>query len=166
MLAQSTKRRTRTHDIAAPTTRSQHVMQLHAISNLRFVPSYLTGGKPSSENGSHAHGLIFKARIYIMLPSFPFCLWIGKRYFTSRYRVSERLTAASTTKRWQSAEMAPNALMRRPDGSCFLACRHTSHDQCRLVSRASQKSGPTKNREKVSASASQCEKMKRDCGRP
>ena len=80
-------------------------------------------------------------------------------------RASERLTATST-KRWQSAEMAPNALMRRPDGSCFLACRHTSHDQCRLVSRASQKSGPTKNREKASASASQCEKMKRDCGRP
>lgn len=157
-IMQSTKGRTRTHDIAG-----QPPDPLNTSCNFKSNlchPSYLTGGKPSSENGSHAHGCIIQSKDVVCRNlcswSFSFCLWIGKQYFTSRYRVSERLTATST-KRWQSAEMAPNALMRRPDGSCFLACRHTSHDQCRLLSRASQKSGPTKNRAKASASASQCE---------
>ena len=33
-------------------------IQINALSKPRLVRSYLTGGKPSGENGSHAHGYI------------------------------------------------------------------------------------------------------------
>lgn len=53
---QSTKGHTRTHDIAGqppdPLNTSSNLFQICDLCHL----SYLTGGKPSSENGSHAHG--------------------------------------------------------------------------------------------------------------
>ena len=77
----------------------QHVMQIQIKFAICAI-SYLTGGKPSSENGSHAHGCIIQSKDVVCRNlcswSFSFCLWIGKQYFTSRYRVSERLTATST----------------------------------------------------------------------
>ena len=101
-IMQSTKGRTRTHDIAGqppdPLNTSCKFKSNHRIDLCH--PSYLTGGKPSSENGSHAHGCIIQSKDVVCRNlcswSFSFCLWIGKQYFTSRDRVSERLTATST----------------------------------------------------------------------
>ena len=61
-LVQSAKGRTRTHDIAGQPPDPQHVMQIQIKFAICAI-SYLTGGKPSSKNGSHAHGGKFKARI-------------------------------------------------------------------------------------------------------
>lgn len=57
-------------------------IQINALSKTRLVRSYLTGGKPSGENGSHAHGYRALCRSKERRGPIPFCLC--KRRFTSR----------------------------------------------------------------------------------
>lgn len=94
-------------------------IQINALSKTRLVRSYLTGGKPSGENGSHAHGYRALCRSKERRGPIPFCLC--KRRFTSRgnrVRASGRedttcltdsLTADSHEKRWAAWRKAETA---------------------------------------------------------